>query len=178
MGIRRVVTGRAPDGSARFISDSEVDAVLPPVLRGNEIYELWGEDAVPSVPNDGERPQADGFYAPPGGYRFVVFRIPPASQASSSPDDEGAGRAESERLLPGLTQLEDPDGMHFTETIDLEMVVEGEVVLSLDSGEEKTIRAGESIVQCGVPHDWENRHPDQWASVLLVFVGATRADRP
>jgi len=55
-----------------------------------------------------------------GGARFGVFRL--------QPDPESTG--------PGL---------HATQAVDLAIVMAGEVVLELDSGEKKTLRAGDAL---------------------------------
>lgn len=176
MSIRRVVTGLSPDGKSVFVSDDVVDPWEPPVLRGNQNFVFWGSDDVPLVPNDGAQPTHEGFLPPPRGYRFLVFRVPPTSFEPPPIEDVEAAAAASESMMPGLTtQIADPGGMHETQTVDLEMVTEGRIWLILDSGEEKEIRAGEVIVQNGTAHRWENRHPTEWATLCLIFVGARRA---
>ena len=175
-GIRRVVTGLR-DGKSVYVSDDVVEPISPPLLYGNLIHEIWGADSTPSVPTDGsEPPRPHGYFAPAGGYRFGFFSIPPQSFVKPEVDDVEAATAETERLMPGLTTLPHPYGMHVTETVDLEFVVEGQIWLELDSGEEKVIRAGECIIQNGTVHVWHNRHETDWAKILLVFIGATKAE--
>jgi hypothetical protein len=174
MGIRRVVTGRRADGKSVFVSDEIIEPWLPPLLHGNQIYELWGDDHVPELPTTGDDPPRSGYFAPTGGYRFGFFRIPPTSFKPPPITDLQEATAETERVMPGLTTLEHPHGMHITDTVDLEMVVEGQIWLTLDSGEEKEIRTGECIIQNGTAHIWANRHQQDWCTILLVFIGAER----
>jgi hypothetical protein len=47
--------------------------------------------------------------------------------------------------------------MHRTLSIDYAVILNGEIVLRLESGEERTVRAGEFIVQGGVTHQWINK---------------------
>jgi len=61
--------------------------------------------------------------------------------------------------------------MHRTLSQDYAVVLEGEVVLMLDGGEEKVLRKGEFLVQRGVNHAWENRSNDT-CRVLFVMVAA------
>ena len=46
-------------------------------------------------------------------------------------------------------------------------------MLRLDSGEEKTVKAGEFIVQRGVNHEWINRGKEV-CRVMFVMVGAEK----
>jgi len=61
--------------------------------------------------------------------------------------------------------------MHRTISQDYAVVISGEIVLSLDGGEEKTIRAGEFIVQRGVNHAWYNR-TEAPCRVMFVMAAA------
>lgn len=63
--------------------------------------------------------------------------------------------------------------MHRTLTMDYAVVLSGEIVLALDGGEEKTVRAGEFMVQQGTNHKWINRASDP-CRVLFVMVGAEK----
>jgi len=176
--IRRVVTGIDADGRSTFVSDEVVEAKLPPSLNGNRILDLFGQDEIPTVPNDGTVREGLRFFPTgPEGYRFVIFSYPPAHEMTF-PDDLEAALAETERLTPGMGDaVSDSGGMHFSATVDLEYVISGEFTLTLDSGEKKVLRAGDSAVQCGAKHSWTN-DSDDWAVMLLVFVGAhLQADR-
>lgn len=63
-------------------------------------------------------------------------------------------------------------GMHRTMTLDTVVVVEGEVEITLDSGEIRTLRVGDSLVQRGTMHRWRNVTPnDGWAR-WAVFIQA------
>lgn len=63
--------------------------------------------------------------------------------------------------------------MHRTQSLDYAAVISGEIVLRLDSGEERTVRAGEFIVQRGVNHEWINRGSEV-CRVMFVMVGAEK----
>ena len=47
-------------------------------------------------------------------------------------------------------------GMHTTDTIDFEVVLEGTITLELDDGAEVTLRPGDTVVQNGTRHRWKN----------------------
>ena len=63
--------------------------------------------------------------------------------------------------------------MHRTLSLDYAIVISGEIVIKLDSGEEKTVKAGEFIVQGGVNHQWINR-TDETCRIGFVTVGAEK----
>lgn len=58
--------------------------------------------------------------------------------------------------------------MHRTLSVDYAIIMSGEIVLKLDGGEERTVKAGEYIVQRGTNHEWHNR-TNEWCRA--VFVG-------
>jgi quercetin dioxygenase-like cupin family protein len=64
--------------------------------------------------------------------------------------------------------------MHTTDTVDMEIMLSGEVVLELDNGVERTLRTGDVNIQNGTRHRWHNRGTEP-ATMAVVMVGATRA---
>lgn len=169
--IRRVITGIDENGKSIFVSDEEVHEIAPPVLAGATIINLFGEDIVPTVPNDGSNDESLRYYPPTGGYRFSVFTFPPKAQMVM-PDDLEAAIAETARVAPGLEEaVSSPDGWHYTSTVDLEYIVAGEFTLYLDGGASKVLRAGDCIVHCGEKHSWANEGTEP-ATILVTFIGA------
>jgi len=63
--------------------------------------------------------------------------------------------------------------MHRTLSLDYAVVLSGEIVLRLEGGEEKTVKAGEFIVQRGVNHEWINRGSET-CRMVFVMVGAEK----
>ena len=66
---------------------------------------------------------------------------------------------------PGLTSP-----MHRTVSLDYGVVLEGEVYLVLDSGEEKLMRRGDISVQRGTNHAWRNASNMSWARMMYVLL--------
>jgi hypothetical protein len=169
--IRRVVTGIDENGKSVFVSDSQLEALTPAALNGNRIFPIWGSDTTVTVPNDGSPPAKLRFFPQTAGHRYVIFSYPPASKVTM-PDDLDAALIEMEELTPGMSEaVTDQSGMHYTATVDLEYVLEGEFTLELDDGATQVIRKGDALIQCGARHAWYNRS-EEWATMLLVFVGA------
>jgi mannose-6-phosphate isomerase-like protein (cupin superfamily) len=171
--IRRVITGIDEQGRSTFLRDETIDAKVPPLLTGNQILELFGSDETPTVPSEGTVQEGLRFFpTTPQGFRFVIFTYPPDSEREA-PEDMDAALAETERLTPGMTDaVTDSSGMHYSATVDLEYVIDGEFTLTLDSGESRVVRAGEAVIQCGANHSWANES-DKPATMLLVFIGAS-----
>lgn len=177
MGVRRIVTGLTPDGKSVFYSDAQIEPVRPPLLGGEDVWEFGGEDRWPQLPMAGaESDSAYGFFPPTQGYRFAMFTIPPESFKAPEITDAAAALAETERQLPNVTKaLTDREGLHATDSVDFVYILEGEVELSLGGDESRQLRAGDCVIQNGTYHAWFNRHPDQWAKLLVIFVGAERS---
>jgi quercetin dioxygenase-like cupin family protein len=62
--------------------------------------------------------------------------------------------------------------MHRTVSLDYGVVLEGEVYLVLDSGEEKLMRRGDISVQRGTNHAWRNASNTSWARMMYVLLEA------
>ncbi len=159
------------------MSDGVLDSTSVSLLPGSGFCQLWGSDDVVSLPTDGTEPPWTKFFPPSSGFRFLVWSIPPDT---TLPDgvDVGAGLQEIDAKLPGLIEFNEPDnpGMHTTDTIDLDVVMSGEVWLELDDGAEVHLRAGECVIQNGTRHAWHNRS-GAVTTILTALVGARRASR-
>ncbi|SPO07731.1 related to Cupin domain protein [Cephalotrichum gorgonifer] len=59
--------------------------------------------------------------------------------------------------------------MHRTVSLDFGIVVEGEVELSLDSGETKVMRRGDVCIQRATMHAWSNTSDTDWARLVFVL---------
>jgi mannose-6-phosphate isomerase-like protein (cupin superfamily) len=174
--IRCVVTGQRADGKSVFVSDGVREslrlAVMPP---GWEFLRLWGADEPPRLPNDGTAPPQPEVHPPPGGYRFVFSTLPAASAQPPVPEDADEALAEWEAALPKMKDLIEPDhpGFHTTDTVDLNIVMSGEVWLELDDGEEVHLHTGDVVIQNGTRHAWHNR-TEEPCRLFSAIIGATR----
>lgn len=177
MNVRRVVTGHDPSGKSIFVSDEAVSPIQPMLQPSAEFHRLWGGDTTPQFPGDGSEPDHRSYFPPVGGFRFGLFSIPPDSTEPPADLDIPAALADMERGMPGMMRYMDPTdpGMHTTDTIDFEVVLEGTVVLELDDGESVTLHPGDTVVQNGTRHRWSN--PGDTVARLAVFmVGAHHRD--
>lgn len=144
---RRVVTGLDAEGKSCVLFDGPVPA------HGPVANLVWRSDRVPAD-NSGSADLAapyDMAMLHDGGTNFILTEFPPGMGGDAF--------------------------MHATDTIDYLVVISGEVVLVLETGE-VTCGPGTLIVDRGVIHGWRNDGdvPAVYASVTLPAkpVGAGR----
>ena len=175
--MRRVVTGQTSNGTSVFVSDEEVEPIRLSLMQGFEVVRVWGGDETPSLPTNGTPTPAPVFFPPTNGYRFALVTIPPEAAASLPEDlDIEQALAEVNEKLPGMLEHNEPDnpGMHTTDTVDLDLVLSGEMDLELDDGVEVHLRPGDCVIQNGTRHAWRNRTSEP-CTMLSILVGARRS---
>ncbi len=157
--MRRIVTGRNHDDKSVFVADEDVDHELAP--SGGRVVRIWGDDETAALPTDGTPPTFDSLFPPAGGYRVLFSTlIPGARRPKDMPADAHA-------------QFEDGDtGMHTSATVDVCLVIDGEVYIELDDGAEKLLSPGDVLIQNGTRHAWHNRS-DRECTVMITMIGAT-----
>jgi len=146
--VRRVVTVRDSAGRNEVLADGE-----PPVsfdLNGTRITRLWETAAVPArlpVDQDASLDAGSAYRAGFAGTSFYLAEIPP-----------GVGRSQ----VP----------FHRNATIDYMAILRGEIYFVLP-GQEILLKQGDTLVQCGNDHTWENRgtEPCQLLFVVVPAVG-------
>ena len=139
--VRRVVTVIDDKGVSRIERDGE-----PPVKsrsqQGTLMHEVWRVMGIPCDAGD-EGDHDFSFMSPPNGFVVRRVEIPPDSMRYL--DDEGKPRSPLKR-----------EGMHQTATVDIIVVLEGELWLILDSDETVKLRPGDTLVQRSTVHAWRN----------------------
>ncbi|WP_205855964.1 cupin domain-containing protein, partial [Phytoactinopolyspora endophytica] len=85
-----------------------------------------------------------------------------------------AAGAEQVDFAPDFASHFEPDapGVHTTDSVDYDIVLDGEIWLELDD-ETVHLRQGDVVVQNGTRHAWRNQG-DRPASLAFVLIGATR----
>ncbi|KAI4602475.1 hypothetical protein KJ359_009719 [Pestalotiopsis sp. 9143b] len=144
--LRVVTTGHTPSGSSITTSDATIQPIHPFGPSGPSFAVLDTQPAVPASNNPSPPPPSsqDLPRCPPAGVLFSVATYPPGFSAPSA---------------------------HRTLTRDYGVVVDGEIVLTLDDGQETTLRRGDFLVQGGTDHRWSNRGEVD-CRVAFVMVGA------
>lgn len=146
MAQRRIVTGHDESGRSVVVEDGPVP-VSYEFPEGSRFSEVWMSRAtpVPLAAREAEPTSADTAIAPPANGSLVrVIETPPGAEVP----------------------------IHRTESIDYAVVLDGEMTLIMDGGEEVTLRRGDVIVQRGTAHAWANRGTEP----VTMFFAAVDAE--
>jgi hypothetical protein len=152
---RVVETGVTEAGLSTITRDNLVP--VRPVPGGRGLGRLWeadgvlsGADAANSGADAGKSPADSGTPFPTaGGVRFWTVTVPP-----EDPDAP-------------------PSAFHHTPTLDLGLVLSGQIVLEMEDGTAAELSAGQVFAQQSTPHRWRNPHPVD-AVVAVVMLGWDR----
>ena len=174
--IRRVVTGNDASGRSRVLFDSAAPNVNPgAVSKGTCMTDVWVYQSSPAVIS-GERD--DGalpfhFEPPAAGGHLRIVQSPakpkdydPAKDPNAVPIHEPRRRADGVMVRGGQNAFSAP--IHKSETLDYGIVLQGERVLVLDSGE-IVMNPGDVVVQLGNWHGWTN--PRTGSLMAFVMMG-------
>lgn len=147
--LKRFITTHNADGKS--IVSSAVDEVVPtaPLPNGEAIFALpYVTAQFPVDMNDDKDIENYKKYlaAPPGlvNNTGTVTRIVDVKPGHLSP-------------------------MHRTVSLDLGIVLEGDIELVLDSGETRRMGPGDQCIQRGTMHAWRNVSDTKWARMLYVL---------
>jgi hypothetical protein len=144
---RRRVTGLRADGTSYFAVDEEM-GLEPVPFGGLELYEAW---------------HAELPFELPAGEAAVERRSPSVGQI----------QVFIARYLPGQSVGKPFSKPHWHDTLDVQILISGELVQRLDDGSEVTMRPGDVIIQTGTSHAWEVRG-ERSALLALVIQSAPR----
>lgn len=167
--VRNVVTvGRASD--ARVAFDGPAPTWLDDPRVPLRVWDVWSQDGPTTLATDERRPARRTYFPRGQGHRALMIEWPPRGVTASEPDEAQAVR---DRAMTGYAEdIENPTGQprfHATRTLDIGVVVEGELTLSLPDGD-VVLGPGHTIVQQGAPHAWRN-DGDVPCRALFVVLG-------
>jgi hypothetical protein len=173
---RRVVTA-VREGKSGFLSDGPVpNAHHYASIPGMMTSVVYATAAVPQLPQDDHETAPPGLHVPPapGETRLMIVTFPPDSSFERPTFDPAAADAEQRDYIPGLAERFEPDapGMHQTDTVDYDIVLDGEIWLELDDGATTQLRTGDVVIQCGTRHAWRNKCSGT-ATMCFVLIGGT-----
>ena len=142
-GMRRVVTGNDAEGNSYVVADDRV--TIGPEFPN--IFKTTGDD--PFGP--GPEPEPRTLY--------------PTDMARIEPE---VGGANFHFVALPPTTADAPPVWHRTETVDIDVLLGGELILMLDK-EETTLHPGDVVIQRNTNHAWKNptNDPVYWAAVLV-----------
>ena len=175
--IRRVVTGNDAQGRSRVLFDSAAPNVNPgAIVRGTCMTDVWVYKHSPApISGDRDDGKLPFHFEPPatGGHLRIV-------QSPAKPPV--TTRRMTQHAVRCIRRVADADGvwdsggenafsspMHKSETVDYGILLDGERVLVLDSGE-LVMKPGDVVVQLGNWHGWTN--PRRGSLMAFVMMGA------
>jgi quercetin dioxygenase-like cupin family protein/DNA-binding transcriptional ArsR family regulator len=149
-GPRRLVADTGGDGRSRVLTDGAPPCVLSPGEDdGVRLVELWQTGGALGAPDQGGDPEGGWELEPrAGGIAFRSVRLP----AGHDPGDAG---------------------WHTTATIDVDVVLSGQLELSLPDTPPVVIGPGEAVVQRGTNHSWKPVGDEavEFVSLMLAVAG-------
>lgn len=175
--VRRVIVGTNAEGKSLVVSDEIAQTVLGDDVSPVVLVELWKTFDSPTAysAKAADGTDGEGFIDPvdgpiiiapgPTGSLFRICEFPPMSKVTKSWNDafEAMGQP-----LQSDEEHDSDGGYHATDTIDYIVVLDGEITCCFEAGE-VTIKAGDTFVQRGTKHAWENRSdkPCRFTSILV-----------
>lgn len=151
--IRRVVTIDTGQGTSKVLADGPAENVIE--VNQSRVIRLWQAETVPvalPVLNDAgasaASPYVDGFR----GASFYISEIPGGEAAPVIP-------------------------LHQHPTMDFIAVMEGEIYLTFPD-REVYLRAGDTLVNAGTLHTWENRSDSLCRIVVVTLAGDEAGHAP
>jgi mannose-6-phosphate isomerase-like protein (cupin superfamily) len=163
IGQRRVITGLNAAGRSRIVQDGPTTTqVVRP--DGSVVMDVWRIERLPTRTASEDLLTGEVLPPPPDGLVVRMCRVAPNTGMDAA-EYEAALVAAYGTTANGLSESHIP-GLHRTETLDVVTVIDGELVLVLES-EETTLRPGDSVIQRGTSHAWHNRSE---APCLIVAV--------
>ena len=171
MQIKRIITAEGTNGVATKTDTFDTSTI-------DFLTNIWGFDRVPDLPLSPEQVlgeyQKMGIFGPLGGIRADLFTLAPETAEGPAALERAAT---VDMGTPGMVPGKEGNGMHRTDSIDLAIVLGGEVNTGYpgEDGQvhEVTMKTGDMIVTNGTFHSWHNRS-DKDCTILFVVLAAER----
>jgi len=170
--VRRVVIGEPESYRSEFTHVEDVEA-LPIGETGLRWWPVWGWDELPQLPHHGSEPWTpESFFPRAGGVRVVALGCSPEKSSASE-----EVQAESLRLMTaepaGLYHDAERATLHRTDTVDIGVVVSGEITAEAEDGSRVTLGPGDVFVHNGALHA-EHWQPEKGGHAVIIKIGAER----
>ncbi len=149
--MRIIITGVSNEGETLLVRDDDATRFVPKTQAlAAEFTHILGADHTVTLPSDGAALNyGPSFFPVPGGFRFWLFTMPPHSAAPPA-----------------------EIGTAYADTIEWVIVLDGEIAHVLPDGKHFLLQSGDSIVQIGAKHRWENKS-DAPCRMAVAAIGAT-----
>lgn len=173
-GLRRIVTQNDGAGRSSILIDSGAAKLLAVEEAG--LAEIWTAALSAEGLLDGQdRLASEEVRLEPakGAVKVRWFTVPAEDVTKTAEEREAAaafGFAAAGAAHARIDTSRHPM-MHRTDTLDIIILVRGEVDLLLDEGEAKSLKPGDVVIQRATNHAWVNRG-DETALLVAVLMNA------
>ena len=170
--IRRVVTTHDDSGKAVVLFDSVTPHKMARPDTGIVAWQMWSTDSAPAnmIGKEDRAASIRGIPPAPKGSVFRVVDFPPMKEdAKKLPND--AMMSEMGMKPGGKRRPPTNPAMHYTNSIDYAIVLQGEIDMLLDDSEVH-MKAGDVMVQQGTNHAWINRGTEV-CRIAFILIDAT-----
>ncbi len=149
---RRIVIGVDAQGRSTIVDDGPTETRV--ATEGYTINQIWQATQVPTpVMSENTLGPKAVIPPPPEGYTYVITTFPPDSSWDFA---AGYAKALAEAGAADSANENDPPGMHKTDSIDIVTIIDGEIWALVETGE-TLMKQGDTLVQRGTKHAWNNR---------------------
>lgn len=147
--MNRIVTGLGADGRATIVHADQPSPIAAMAGGENETRICWASSGPVTLPYNGADVIASGVpaFPGPGETRFLVLTV--------------------------AANFRSP--MHVTQTTDYVVILAGELWLIMEDGREVKLSAGDTVIQHGTMHAWDNRSAEPCiAAATMIAVGSSQ----
>ena len=169
--LRRIVTDNK-DGRSRILIDGEAAKLI--AVEETGLAEIWTADLVEGRLYDAtDKLKDEDLRLEPeaGAVKVRWFTVAPENPAQSNEEREAAAAFAFAAVGAAHARVDTSRNpmMHKTETLDVIILVKGEVDLVLDEGEPTSLKPGDVVIQRATNHAWIN-HGDETALLVAVLI--------
>jgi len=170
--MRRIVTGHR-NGKSVIVDDTEIPSPEIPasdLVGGLKLSHFWETFGTPTIPlAEGDYKKNLQFKFPePGEIRISMAWLPPDKDVIIKAKEQNIDPDKFWREISG-----DDWGMHTSDTVDIDIVLSGELWLELDDGAKVNLKPGDCVVQNGTRHAWRNLS-NEVCIMASFLIGANR----
>ena len=165
---RRIVTGTNAQGKSHVVQDGPTPGFVD--FSVLSMAELWKVDTVPADNSlEGDPADVDriALEPPVGGVTCRIFTLEPETPGQQLTDEQMA--VFLERYI-GIEAHDDPGdpAWHTTKTVDLIVVLSGEMDMELDE-DRVHLGPGDVVIQRGTRHAWRNTGTEPCTAVAMLI---------
>ncbi|HXI88309.1 MAG TPA: cupin domain-containing protein [Parvularculaceae bacterium] len=167
-GLRRIVTGDDEAGRSRVVIDGDAAKLI--AVDESGLAEIWSATLTKAGLLDGRDALAERevcLEPDKGCVKVRWFTVAPEDPGANVDALDAAAAATFAAVGAAHARVDTSRHpmMHKTDTLDVIVVVKGEVDLLLDEGEARSLKPGDVVVQRATNHAWVNRGKE---TALLV----------